>query len=183
MAITLKSPGQVSRLISNNADKNIKKNGFNFSRTPGEKVMTRWWLSKMVLILRGRLWLVSATGRFCRNKTSWPRASSHLTLRWIFRNIVRRTAVVYRTQCKIFFKKESLTQKYQICVGGQPVVCRIKGSRSSFNLRLFSLPTITMAASGAPIGAKSLLYKMSLRRGRCRKSYWYFIRCCILRCC
>jgi len=29
----------VSRLINNNADKNIKKNGFNFSRTPGEKVV------------------------------------------------------------------------------------------------------------------------------------------------
>ena len=32
-------PGQVSRLISNNPDKNIKKTGFNLQRTPDQKVV------------------------------------------------------------------------------------------------------------------------------------------------
>ena len=80
--------GQVSRLISNNADKNIKKTGFNLSRTSDQKVislmvmvmvlilMTRYAMMvlvkmvMMVLISMARWWLVSATGRFCPNTIS-----------------------------------------------------------------------------------------------------------------
>ena len=95
--------GQVSRLISNNADKNIKKTGFNLSRTPDQKVislmvmvmvlilMTRYAMMvlvkmvMMVLISMARWWLLSATGRFCPNTISWLIPSLHLTLRWAFK--------------------------------------------------------------------------------------------------
>ena len=93
--------GQVSRLISNNADKNIKKTGFNLSRTPDQKVislmvmvlilMTRYAMMvlvkmvMMVLISMARSWLFSATGRFCPNTISWLIPSLHLTLRWAFK--------------------------------------------------------------------------------------------------